>query len=518
MLDIISDGFKSATNRLKGKTTLSDENIKEALSDVRTSLLEADVEYSVAKNFLRTVKEKVVGAEVGLKAGKGGQKVRVSAGDHFVKVCKEELEQLMGGEEHELSFPSNRPGKVMMVGLQGVGKTTTAGKLANFFKSKRSKKPLLVAADMYRPAAVEQLRVLGEKIEVPVFNVPETDPVEICKQAEAKAFELGCDLIIYDTAGRLTIDDSLMTELENIKSSTNPDHILLVCDSMMGQDAVTTAQNFNERLSIDSFIMTKLDGDSRGGAALSIKQVTGKPIAFIGSGEGIDQLEVFRPEGLASRILGMGDVVGLMQQFEEVASEDREEEALRMLQGKFTYKDFYEQISMIQNMGPLKDIIAKLPMQNMIPKDAVVDEKELVKVKAMIDSMTVRERVTADPINESRAKRIAKGSGRSVKEVQDLTKKFSQMRAMMGNLGKNMGMLGKIPGMGQLSNLNNMRKMAQQMMGGSGGMPDLGSMMGALGGGMPGMGGQTAPRKIDRNKLKNKRKADRRNRKKNRKK
>lgn len=517
MLDIVSDGFKAAKDKLQGKATLSEENIKTALSDVRTSLLEADVEYSVVKSFIRTVKDRALGTEVDLKAGKGASKMKVSAGDHFIQVCQEELENLMGPEAHELKFPTNRPGKIMMVGLQGVGKTTTTGKLANFFKKKKSKKPLLVAADMYRPAAVEQLRVLGNNIDVPVFNVAGASPVDICKQAEAKAFELGCDLIIYDTAGRLTIDETLMTELKDIKSATNPDQILLVCDSMMGQDAVTTAKNFHEQLDIDSFIMTKLDGDSRGGAALSIKHITTRPISFIGTGEGFDALEEFRPQGLASRILGLGDVVGLMKSFEDVATEDREEEAMRMLQGKFTYKDFYEQISMIQNMGSLKDIIAKLPMQNMIPKDAVMDEGELTKIKAMIDSMTRKERLTVDKINESRARRIAKGSGRKVKEVQDLVTKFNQMKTMMGGLGKSMGMLGKMPGMGMMKNMNNMRKMAQQMMGG-GGMPDLSGMMGGGMPGMPGMGGGSAPKKIDRSKLKNKRKADRKNRKKNRKK
>lgn len=512
MLDIVSDGFKAAKNKLKGVVTLSEENIKVALNDVRNSLLEADVEYSVVKNFTNTVKERVLGSEVSTKAGKGRKKIKVSPGDHFIQICQDELENLMGPEAHELTLPSNRPGKIMMVGLQGVGKTTTTSKLAYFFKKKKKKKPLLVAADMYRPAAVEQLRVLGNDIDVPVFNIPDAKPVEICQLAEKKAYELGCDLIIFDTAGRLTIDPELMSELKDIKETTNPDHILLVCDSMMGQDAVTTASNFHEQLEIDSFIMTKLDGDSRGGAALSIKHVTGKPIAFIGTGEGTDSLEEFRPQGLASRILGLGDVVGLMKDFEDVASEDREEEAMRMLQGKFTYKDFFEQISMIQNMGSLKEIMAKLPMQNMIPKDADVDENELTKIKSMINSMTKKERLTIDPINESRAKRIANGSGRKLKEVQDLVKKFHQMKTMMGGLGKSMGMLGKIPGMGMMKNLGNMKNMAQQMMGG-GGLPDLSQMMG-------GMSGQSmgTPKKIDRSKLKNKRKADRKNRKKNRKK
>lgn len=518
MLDVLSNGFQKAADALKGKATLTEDNIQDALDTVKRSLLEADVEFGVTKKFLKEVKGKILGQEVDLRAGSKAGRMKVSAGDHFIKSCQDQLTELMGPAEHTLEFPSNRPGRVMMIGLQGVGKTTTVGKLAKYYMGKHKKKPLLVGADMYRPAAVEQLRVLGNKIGAPVFSIENGNPVDICTQAEKKAFELDCDLIIYDTAGRLAIDEALMGELKSIQGSVKPDHSLLVCDAMMGQDAVTTGKAFAEQIDISAFIMTKMDGDSRGGAALSMKAITEKPIAFVTMGEDLDKLELFRPEGLASRILGLGDVVGLMEDFERVSDQDQEEQAMKMLEGKFTFKDFYDQISMIQKMGSLKDIIAKLPMQNMIPKDVVVDDKELTKIKAMIDSMTKKERTIPDVINDSRAKRIANGSGRPVKEVQELIKKFKSMRTMMGNLGKNMGMLGKIPGMGSLSQLNQMRKMGSAMQGG-GGMPNMGDLS-AMMGGMPGMGGGSAkqPRKIDRSKLKKNRKTARNNRKKNRKK
>lgn len=528
MLDVLSDGFRTATDKFRGKATLTEANVEEALGDIRKSLLEADVEYGVAKKFLADVKEQALGRVVQLKAGKGDVRMRVSAGDHFVQICQEELEKLMGPVDTALNFPPNRPATMMMVGLQGSGKTTSTGKLCKWLINKEKRKPLLVAADIYRPAAVDQLKVLGQRVGVPVFHLPDTKPADMCKAAIQKAFELGCDTVIFDTAGRLTIDDALMQELDDIKALTKPDNIILVCDAMMGQDAVTTAKSFHDRLGLSGVIMTKLDGDARGGAALSIKEVTGAPIKFLGMGENLEALEAFRPEGLASRILGMGDIVGLMHDFEKVAEGDREQDAMRMLQGQFTFKDFYEQLSMIQKMGPLKDIIAKLPIQGMIPKDVVVDDKELVKIKAMIDSMTQQERLNPRIFNENRCKRIAHGSGRSTREVADLLKKFMGMRQMMGSLGKSMGLLGKIPGMAGLGQLNNMRKMAQQMgQGGPGGMPgsmgDLAAMMPpgmnpAMFGGMGGLGGGAMKKPADRDKAKKMRKDAKKARKKNRKK
>lgn len=516
MLDVLSSGFKEAKLKFQGKATLSEENIKEATATIRKSLLEADVEYGVAKAFIRRVQEKALGQEVQLKAGKGDSRLKVSPADHFINICQEELEALMGPVATDLSFATNRPTTIMMVGLQGVGKTTTTGKVASFLKANKQRKPMLVAADIYRPAAAEQLKILGERIGVPVFHIEGASPVDICAEAKKKALEWECDTILLDTAGRLTIDESLMQELSDIKSSTQPDEVLLVCDAMMGQDAVTTAKSFDEQLTISGFVMTKLDGDARGGAALSIKEVTGKPIKFLGMGEELDRLEEFRPEGLASRILGMGDIVGLMQDFDRVAEEDQEEQAMKMLQGQFSYTDFYNQIETIQKMGSLKDIIAKLPMQDMIPKGADVDDKELFRIKAMINSMTKRERLGADPLNPSRMNRIAKGSGRSLKEVQELDKKFNGMKKMMGAMGKNMGgLMGKIPGMGSLKQLNQMRKMAT-----GGGLPNMGDMgqLASMFGGGADAGSALAKRPVDRDKQKKMRKAAKKARKKNRKK
>lgn len=517
MLDVLSDGFRVAREKFSGKATLSEENIKEAVGEIRKSLLEADVEYGIAKEFLANVQQKALGQSVELKAGSGSNRVRVGAGDHFVKICHEELVHLMGEPDSSLRFASNRPTVIMMVGLQGSGKTTTTGKLAKYLIQKHRKKPLLVAADIYRPAAVEQLKVLGKKLDVPVFHQSGASPVDICKQALLQAYELGRDVVLMDTAGRLTIDSELMAELDQIKATANPDNILFVCDSMMGQDAVTTAKAFNDRLDIGGVVMTKLDGDARGGAALSIRRITGKPIKFLGMGESLDRLDEFRPDGLASRILGMGDVVGLMEDFDRVSQGDREADMLKMLEGQFNFKDFYEQLSMIQKMGSLKDIMAKLPMQNLIPKDVNLDDRELTRIKAMIDSMTEQERLKPNIFNESRVRRIAKGSGTKPGDVMDLIKRFKTMRTMMGSLGKGMGgLLGKIPGMGGLNQLNQMRKMAQNMMGSggmpglAGGMPDLGSLFGG--------GGAVAPaKKIDREKLKKMRKQAKDARKKNRK-
>ena len=511
MLDMLSEGFKKATSRFSGKAKLSEDNIVDALDDIRTSLLEADVEYGVVKLFLERVKSQALGQEVDLKAGKGSNKMRVTAGDHFTRICQDQLEQLMGPENNELELPKNRPAAIMMVGLQGTGKTTTTGKLASYLMRHQKRKPLLVAADIYRPAAVDQLKVLGSRLGVPVFHRENTKPVDICRDAMREALHQGCDTVLLDTAGRLTIDDELMAELEEIKAGVKPDCTLLVCDAMMGQDAVTTASSFDQRLTLDGFVMTKLDGDARGGAALSIKEVTGKPIKFIGVGEELDRFEPFRPEGLASRILGMGDIVGLMQDFERVADGDQEEEARRMLAGQFTFKDFYDQISMIEKMGSLKDVMAKMPMQNLLPQGAQVDDRELTKIKAMIDSMTPKERTHPDVIDASRARRIALGSGRKPNDVGELLKKFKAMRSMMGNLGKNMGgLMGKIPGMGGLGKINQMRKLAQ-----AGGMPGLEEMQSLMG--SKAAKGIPQTRKIDRDKLKKARKQAKQNRKKNRK-
>lgn len=498
MLDILTTGFQKASDKLRSKTVLTEENISSALQDIKTSLLEADVAYDVTKSFLARVKEKSIGHKVSTKAGKGAHKIRAGAGEHFVGICKKELEDLMGPDNSSLSFSSVRPTIIMMLGLQGTGKTTTAAKLARYLVRSKKKKPLLVACDIYRPAAAQQLKVLGQKINTPVFHVENEKPVNICKQAVRYAYDNGHDAIILDTAGRLTVDTVLMNELKEIKEVTKPENTLLVCDAMMGQDAVTTAKAFNDELDLSGYIMTKLDGDTRGGAALSIKEVTGKPIKFLGMGEEVDKLDEFRSEGLASRILGMGDVVGLMEDFEKVADKDSEKDAEKMLSGQFNFKDFYKQISMIQKMGSLKDVMAKLPMQNMIPQGANISDKEFVKVRAMIDSMTEKERIQPSLLDQSRIQRIARGSGRSTQDVQGLIKKFKQMKLMMGNMGKNMGgLLSKVPGLGKMG----------------GGMPsspqDLSNLLSKSSGKSSGQSFSSQVRKVDRDKLKKLRKAAR---------
>jgi len=341
--------------------TLNEENLGEALKIVRMSLLEADVEFNVTRSFLDKVKEQAIGEIVQIKVKHKDKKLKVTPGDHFIRLCQDELIRLMGPADVSLSFHSKPVSSIMLVGLQGSGKTTTAAKIARYLM-KSGKRPMLVAADIYRPAAVEQLRKLGRDLNIPVHFNGSANPPEICKAALSKAPEFGCDITIFDTAGRLTVDANLMNELHLIEQMTSPDNVLLVCDSMIGQESVNVAKAFNESIKLTGFILTKLDGDARGGAAISVKEATGVPIKFLGMGEGLDRLEEFRPEGLASRILGLGDVVGLVKDFEEVVDEKKaEEDAMRMLQGHFTLNDFLSQIRTIKKMGPLKDVVEKLP-------------------------------------------------------------------------------------------------------------------------------------------------------------
>lgn len=487
MLETVAKGFRAAKNRLAGKSEITPEMVDESLRDIRVSLLEADVAFDVVKKFVARVREKAVGEVVQTTVtDKAGRKHRVSAGDHFVKICHDELEALMGPVDTSLQLkPKDQVSGIMMVGLQGSGKTTTTGKLASKLL-KEGRKPLLVAADIYRPAAVDQLKVLGERLKVPVYFEPNVPPPELAKRGYAAAREQKCDVVLIDTAGRLAIDEALMTELEAIKGNVRPDNILLVCDAMIGQDAVRTAAEFDRRLSLDGFILTKLDGDARGGAALSIKEVTGKPIKFLGMGESMDKLEEFRPDGLASRILGFGDIVGLMKDFEGVVDEKKAaEDAQKLLSGNFSMKDFVEQIRMVRKMGPLKDLLDKFPLFGELTEQLNPDEKELTKIEAMYDSMTEQERLRPQLINENRVKRIAKGSGRKVEDVRELLQKFGMMQQVMGTIGQNPGLLGRIPGfkqMGQLAQLKNMdlssvfgkdpKMMEKAMAGmGMGGMP-----------------------------------------------
>src|SRR5262245_51842382 len=424
MFDAIAKGFRQAKNRLAGLTELTEQNIEAALREVRLSLLEADVELGVVKAFLARVKEKALGEVVRVKAkARDGQAMSVSAGDQFTKICHDELVEFMSAAEGPaLTFADKGPTGIMMVGLQGSGKTTTCAKLARYLQ-KENHKPLLVAADMQRPAAVEQLQVLGKSVDVPVFNVSTATPLDNCIKGWEEAKKKGNDVVIFDTAGRLAIDERLMEELASIKDAVHPQNIMLVVDAMIGQDAVKVSKGFHDRLDLTGVVLTKLDGDARGGAALSVKEVTGAPVRFTGIGEGTDKFEEFRPEGMASRVLGMGDVVGLMKDFEEVVDQKKAaEDAMRMLEGQFTLDDFLEQIRMIQKMGSLKDIVGKLPGMDQLPTDVNLDDRELVKIEAMISSFTLFER--RDPyalIREpSRVARIAKGSGSPEQGVNEL--------------------------------------------------------------------------------------------------
>ncbi len=481
MFDVLSRGFKNARLALAGKTELTEENIGPALREVRTSLIQADVSLDVTKAFLERIKEACLGTVVKLKT-RGKQRreaLQVSPQDHFVKACHDELVALMGPVDSSLDL-SSKPAVIMMVGLQGSGKTTTSGKIAKKLVAD-GKKPMLVAADIYRPAAVDQLRVLGRKLGVPVFSIKGMDPVSLAKMAVVQARNVGRDVVIIDTAGRLAVDDKLMKEVEDIKAATQPGNVLFVVDAMIGQDAVRTAAEFDRRLDFTGFVLTKLDGDARGGAALSIKEVTGKPVKFLGRGEGLEALEEFRPEGLAGRILGMGDVVGLMQDFEKhVDQETATADAQKMLSGQFSYDDFVRQLKMVRKIGPIRDIMGKMPgfgaMLDQIPPEAL-DDAEFDRTLVVINSMTRQERRCPDLLtgDSSRMGRIAGGCGRPLDDVKDLPERFQMAKQMMGGLG---------------SLLGNPRQLAalQKLMGsgGGGGFPGMGGGFPGMDGGLPG--------------------------------
>jgi len=480
VLETVAKGFKAARNKLKGRAEITAEVVDDALRDIRVSLLEADVAFDVVKRFVARVREKAVGEVVDVKAKTARGQLKVTPQDHFIKICHDELEGLMGPVDTSLRQAERGPTGIMMVGLQGSGKTTTAGKLASKLK-KDGKRPFLVAADIYRPAAVDQLKVLGQQLGVPVFHEAGLQPPELCRRGLEAAIREKANVIIYDTAGRLAIDDQLMTELESIKAGVAPQNILLVVDAMIGQDAVRTAAEFDRRLAIDGFILTKLDGDARGGAALSIKEVTGKPIKFIGMGEALDRLEEFRPEGLASRILGYGDVVGLMKDFEEVVdAEKAEADAHKILSGDFTLQDFVEQIQLVQKMGPLGELMEKFPLFGDLPEGFQFDDKALGKIVAMVGSMTRAERTRPDTITDGRLKRIAKGSGRTEKEVKDLLKQYNAMRSVMKQVGSAPGLLSRLPGVKQLMQLRKLQGKGMEDVLGA----DAAAVEQAMGGGM----------------------------------
>ncbi len=460
MLDTLTKGFKAARNRLAGKAEITEAVVEDALRDIRVALLEADVSLDVVKRFVAKVKDKAIGEIVQVKVtDQKGHKLKVTPQDHFIKVCHDELEALMGPVDTRLSFSGSntRPTGVMMVGLQGSGKTTTTAKIAQHL-IKQGKKPMLVAADIYRPAAVDQLKVLGERLQVPVYAKPGVAPPQLCHDAIEDAHKMKRDVVLFDTAGRLAIDEDMMKELEEIKRVAKPENILLVCDAMIGQDAVKTAAEFDRRLDLSGFILTKLDGDARGGAALSIKEVTGKPIKFLGMGESLDRLEEFRPEGLAGRILGFGDIVGLMKDFEGVVDEEKaEQDAEKILSGQFSFGDFVEQIKTVRKMGPIKDLLEKFPIFGDMTDQLQVDDKEFVKIEAIHDSMTKTERHRADQLNDSRVQRIAKGSGNKPEHVKEVVSRYLMMRNVMGKIGSAPGLLGMLPGFKQFAALRQLK-------------------------------------------------------------
>ncbi|MFP7169100.1 signal recognition particle protein [Terribacillus sp. FSL K6-0262] len=422
----LADRLQSTIQKIRGRGKVTEQDVKEMTREVRLALLEADVNFKVVKQLINKIKERAVGQEV---------MESLTPGQQVIKVVQEELTQLMGGEQSKIAVADRPPTVIMMVGLQGAGKTTTTGKLANLLRKKHNRNPLLVAADVYRPAAIDQLETLGRQLNLPVFSMgTDANPVDIANEAIKKAKEEHHDYVIIDTAGRLHVDEKLMDELIQIKTDVNPAEIFLVVDAMTGQDAVNVAESFDEQLDISGVVLTKLDGDTRGGAALSIRAVTGKPIKFVGMGERTDQLEAFHPERMASRILGMGDVLSLIEKAQENVDEKQArelEEKMRSM--SFTFDDFLEQMSQVKKMGPLDDLLSMLPgagkMKNM--KNVQLDEKQLVHVEAIIQSMTRKERQEPSLINASRKKRIAKGSGRSVSEVNRLLKQFEDMKKMM---------------------------------------------------------------------------------------
>lgn len=446
MFENLSERLERSFKILKGEGKITEINVAETLKDVRKALLEADVNYKVAKSFTDTVKQKALGQDV-LTAVKPSQLM--------VKIVHDELSELMGGKAVELELKGH-PAVVLMSGLQGSGKTTFSGKLALLQKTKKHKNPLLVACDVYRPAAIEQLKVVGQSIGVPVYSEPESkNPVQIAQNAIKEARAKGYDLVIVDTAGRLAVDEEMMQEIQNIKAAITPDEILFVVDSMTGQDAVNTAKEFNDRLDFDGVVLTKLDGDTRGGAALSIRTVVNKPIKFVGTGEKMEALDVFHPERMADRILGMGDIVSFVEraqaQFDE---EEAKKLQKKIAKNKFDYNDFLGQIQQIKRMGNIKELAQMIPGVGKQLKDIDIDDNAFKSVEAMISSMTPYEREHPECINQSRKMRIAKGSGNSLDEVNRVTKQFEQMRKMMkmmtGNkmasmMSKMSGM--KIPGM-----------------------------------------------------------------------
>ena len=454
MFDSLSERLERSFKILKGEGKITEINIAEALKDVRRALIEADVNYKVAKNFIDTVKEKALGQNV---------LISVKPKEMIIKIVHDELAQLMGGETAELNLQS-RPSVILMAGLNGAGKTTLSGKLALHLKTKKHRNPLLVACDVYRPAAVEQLRVLAEQIEVPIYmNLESKDPVQIAREGVLEAKSKGYDTIIVDTAGRLAIDEELMQEIAAIKEACQPDETLFVVDAMTGQDAVNTAKEFNDRLDYNGVVLTKLDGDTRGGAAISIRTVVNKPIKFVGTGEKMEALDQFHPGRMADRILGMGDIISLVeraqQQFDEKEARKLQE---KIQKNKFDFEDFYNQIQQIKKMGNIKDLASMIPGVGKAIKDVDIDDNAFKSIEAIIQSMTPKERRNPELLmrQATRKTRIAKGSGTTLQDVNRLIKQFDQMRKMMKMMtGGNMkNMMSQMKQMQQLQQMQGLRR------------------------------------------------------------
>ncbi|SEI69979.1 signal recognition particle subunit FFH/SRP54 (srp54) [Bhargavaea ginsengi] len=422
----LGERLQQTLQKIKGKGKVTEADVKEMMREVRFALIEADVNLKVVKEFVKKVSERAVGSDV---------MQSLTPGQQVVKIVRDELAELMGGETEAITFAKKPPTVIMMVGLQGAGKTTTTGKLANLIRKKYNRKPLLAAADVYRPAAIQQLETIGKQLGMPVFQLgTEADPVDIAKQAVAKAKEDHNDVVFIDTAGRLQIDEDLMQELRNIHDAVKPDEVYLVVDAMTGQVAANVAETFDQQVGVTGVVLTKLDGDTRGGAALSIRSVTGKPIKFAGMGEKLDALEPFHPERMASRILGMGDVMSLIEKAQTNVDEEKAKELEQKFRDQsFTFDDFLEQLEQVKKMGPLDEILKMLPGAGKIKgiDNVKVDEKQMDRVEAVIKSMTIAEKSKPEIINSSRKKRIARGSGTSIQEVNRLLKQFDEMRKMM---------------------------------------------------------------------------------------
>lgn len=450
MFENLTEKFDRAFKVLKGHGQITEINVAETLKEVRRALLDADVSFKTAKEFTKTVKDKAIGRNV---------LTTISPGQLLTKICHEELAELMGGEQTDINYKGN-PGIILMSGLQGSGKTTFSGKLANWLKNKQKRNPLLVACDVYRPAAIDQLHVLGEQLGVEVFsNREEKNPVKIAQAAVAYAKSKGFNVVIIDTAGRLAVDEQMMNEIAEVKRAINPTETLFVVDSMTGQDAVNTAKAFDDRINFDGVVLTKLDGDTRGGAALSIKSVVNKPIKFVGTGEKMDALDIFYPKRMADRILGMGDVVSLVEKAQEQFDEKEAKKLQKKIaQNKFDFDDFYGQLQQIKKMGNVKDLMGMIPGMGKAMKNVDIDDDAFKGIEAIIQSMTPKERAEPDLLNGSRKKRIADGSGTSLQEVNKLIKQFGETKKIMH----------------MMSNKKNMANMMRQM-------------KGMRGGGLPGM-------------------------------